>query len=272
MGLKDGMATVGAWGWFGANLLVFDPILRVSSLVGPRSLERAAAVMCHSLAFSVRTGMCELRLHGQENIPPNGRVIVICNHQSLVESFVPFWLLETLRPKFVAKKVMGKWIPAVSFVLRRGGSCLIDRHNHVQALAAIADLGKRVHAGDASAMIFPEGTRSTVGKLGKFRPTGLVTLMRQAPNAAILPMVVHGGDRVFPKGRPRVQAGSVVDVSFLPLITPAELGRVAGTADWNGGPVGDVSAVVPGEGELKVVEHLYAVLNEEFAALAAKKA
>lgn len=218
MRIIDVAATIGAWSWFGATLAVFEPVLRVAGLIGDSCFEKTTALMCHSCCWSISTGMCNLQVEGQENIPRGQRVIIVGNHQSLVESFFPFWYLADMRPKYVAKRALARWVPTVSYVLRRGGNCLIDRSDRAGALEAITGLGRRVAAGEVSAVIFPEGTRSTVGQLNKFKYAGLRALLEAAPQATILPMVLHGGDQVYPKGRPRVRAGSLVRVRFLPPI------------------------------------------------------
>lgn len=214
----DFVATAGAWGWFGLTLVVFDPVLRVARMLGAEPMDRAVGLMCRVLGGSIRAGLGRLELEGLENIPPQGSYIVVCNHQSLVESFLPFWLLRHLRPRYIAKRALGRWIPAISFNLRRGGHCLIDRTDREGALAAIAELGRRVDSGEVSAFIFPEGTRSQDGRMNPFKPAGLATLLRTAPRADILPMVVHGGNHVFPRGFPRVQAWSTVRVQFMPVL------------------------------------------------------
>ena len=214
----DLAATAGAWSWFVLTLGVFDPVLRVARLFGEESLARAASLMCRVLTGSIRAGLGRLEVQGLENVPRGARLVVVCNHQSLVESFLPFWVLDHLRPRYICKKVLGRWIPGVSYNLRRGGHCLIDRSDRQQAVEAIARLGHRVDAGEVSAVIFPEGTRSADGRMNPFKPAGLATLLRMAPRARILPMVVHGGNLVFPRGRPRVRAGSTVRVRFLPVL------------------------------------------------------
>lgn len=214
----DLVATVGAWSWLTLTLLVADPFLRVAALFGERAMDRAASRMCRLLAGSIRAGLGRLELQGLENVPRGARLVVVCNHQSLVESFLPFWVLDHLRPRYISKRALGTWIPGVSYNLRRGGHCLIDREDRHQAVAAIESLGRRVEAGEVSAVIFPEGTRSADGRMNPFKPAGLSALLKAAPRAAILPMVVHGGNRVFPRGLPRVRAGSTVRVRFLPVV------------------------------------------------------
>ncbi|MBQ7529591.1 1-acyl-sn-glycerol-3-phosphate acyltransferase [bacterium] len=212
------LATVSAWSVFVFFVLLFDPILRISSLFGQKSIEKVMQIFCHCLSWSIWAGFCKLKIEGKENIPNRGGLIIVGNHQSLVESFLPFDLLYKLRPKYVAKQVLGRWIPSISFVLRNGGHCLIDRKDHERALNSITQLGKKIDSEGISTIIFPEGTRSLQGDLQNFKTGGLNALLEEAPQAPILIMLIHNGTKIFPKGLPRVEAGSTVTVKFLPLI------------------------------------------------------
>lgn len=212
------LATISAWSVFVFFVLLFDPILRLASIFGQKSIEKVMQIFCHCLSWSIRAGFCKLKVEGRENIPHQGGVIVVGNHQSLVESFLPFDLLYEIRPKYVAKEVLGRWIPSISFVLRNGGHCLIDRKNHDEALNSITNLGRRINSESISPIIFPEGTRSLQGDLQDFKTGGLKALLEEAPNAPILIMLIHNGTKIFPKGLPRVEAGSTITMKFLPLI------------------------------------------------------
>ena len=219
---RDLLATAGAWSTFALTLCAFDPVLRVARAFGEEPMDRAVSTMCRVLAGSIRAGLGRLEVEGLDRVPRNGRLLIVSNHQSLVESFLPLWFLDHLRPRYIAKRDMGRFIPAVSYNLRRAGHCLIDRGDREQALEAIEGLGRRVAAGEVSALIFPEGTRSATGQLNEFKFAGLATLLRAAPHADVLPMVVHGGNLVFPRGRPRVRAGSTVRIRLLPVLRRRE--------------------------------------------------
>ncbi|MCR4784568.1 MAG: 1-acyl-sn-glycerol-3-phosphate acyltransferase [bacterium] len=219
---RDCLGTLGAWTAFACTVACFDPVLRVSSLFGSESLDRMVARLGKCLTYSIDAGLCHLDLQGLDNVPNRKGVIVVGNHQSLVESFVPLYQLRALSPRYVAKEVLGRcFLPSISFVLRRGGHCLIDRQNHDQAIEAITKLGEAVNRGEISAIIFPEGTRSLEGNLQHFRTGGLRTLLQTAPQAPVMVMVVHNGNKIYPKGLPHVTAGTKVSMRFLPLIERA---------------------------------------------------
>lgn len=215
------LGTAGAWSVFIGYLLAFDPQLRWAHAFSG-SIDATMARFGKCLIGSIGAGFCSLQVKGRENIPEHGGYIVVGNHQSLVESFLPLYELRALHPRYIAKKELGRWIPAISFALRNGGHCLIDRRDHESALKRISALGRQVAGGEVSAIIFPEGTRSLEGGLQHFKKGGLLALMQNAPQADVLPMVVHNGNKVFPKGLPRVEAGSEVTVSFLPVMRRAD--------------------------------------------------
>ena len=210
---------MGAWSSFAASLLAFDPALRIARVFGIDPMDKVLVNLAHTLKYSIKAGLCQIRVEGKENILNHGGAIIVGNHQSLVESFLPFYELRTMRPKYISKDILGHCcIPSVSFVLRNGGHCLINRKDREQALQAIEKLGLEVNKGKYSAIIFPEGTRSLQGDLQHFKTGGLKTLLKCAPEAPILVMIIHNGTKIYPKGLPRVTAGSVVTLRFLPSL------------------------------------------------------
>ncbi|MBQ7501451.1 1-acyl-sn-glycerol-3-phosphate acyltransferase [bacterium] len=211
------LGAAGAWSVFVGYLLAFDPQLRWAYAFSG-SIDDTMARFGKCLSRSIRAGLCSLQVKGRENLPEHGGYIVVGNHQSLVESFVPLYELRALHPRYIAKKELGRWLPAISFALRSGGHCLIDRKDHEGALQKISALGRQVAEGEVSAIIFPEGTRSLEGDLQHFKKGGLLALLGSAPQADVLPMVVHNGHKIFPKGLPRVEAGAKVTLSFLPVL------------------------------------------------------
>lgn len=212
----DLLATAGAWTVFGLTVVAFDPVLRVARQFGDGPMDGAVSAMCRVLSLSIPAGLGRLRMEGLEHVPRNGRIIIVSNHQSLVENFLPLWIFDHLRPRFIAKREMAKWIPSVSYNLRAAGHCLISRKDRDGSVEAIRCLGAKVASGECSAMIFPEGTRSATGLINPFKYAGFAALLEAAPDAPVMPVVFHGGNCVFPRGKPRVRAFSTVTMRVLP--------------------------------------------------------
>lgn len=158
--------------------------------------------------------MVVLRLHieGTENIPKDGPLVIASNHLSLLDPPV-LGTAATRKVHFMAKQEL--FVPILgtiykmlgAFPVRRGGA---DR-------AAIKH-GIEILQSEKVLAIFPEGTRSKTGKLGKAEPGAL--MMASKVKAPIVPACVIGTDykrygRIWPK----------VTVRFgKPIYFPADAG------------------------------------------------
>ncbi len=182
---------------FGLVMVVFDVAQRVAWLFGSRPQEYVAGAVQWVL---VRTfGICGTRLAVERapEVRPWTSYIIVSNHQSMFDIVILGSLLFSNFPKYISKRSLGRWIPTVSFNLRRGGHVLIDRGDAPQAIAAIRELGRRVDAGKCSAMIFPEGTRARAGALGAFRPAGTLALLDEARTTPVVPVAIDESWRLL---------------------------------------------------------------------------
>lgn len=147
------------------------------------------------------------QLEGWEALPEEIRegrrpVIFIANHAS---HFDPPLLISTLpsHPVFIAKRELGR-VPFLGWVIWLAGFIFIDRGNRLQAQASLAAAAKRIHDGQ-SVVMFPEGTRSLDGNLLPFKP-GSFKLAVEA-GVPLVPIAIHGGSEILPKGDWRVLGG-----------------------------------------------------------------
>ena len=182
---------------FAAILLVFDVAQRVARLFGERPQEHVAGALQVALVQAFR--LCDTRLLVERapGVRPGASYIVVSNHQSMFDIPIIGSLLLSNFPKYVSKRELARWIPSVSYNLRRGGHALIDRSDSASALAAIRGLGERVRDGRCSAVIFPEGTRARRGALGDFRRAGLGALLDAAPETPVVPMAIDESWRLL---------------------------------------------------------------------------
>lgn len=126
------------------------------------------------------------------DIPDNRPLIFVSNHQSMFDITGIVWFLRKYYPIFVSKIELSKGIPSISYNLRKSGAALIDRKDSRQALTEIARLGKLIQKEKRSAVIFPEGTRTTTGQMRRFSSGGLATLVKKAPDAFVVPIAIKG--------------------------------------------------------------------------------
>jgi 1-acyl-sn-glycerol-3-phosphate acyltransferase len=190
--LRDWLFTLPFLAVFALILLVFDVAQRIARLFGRRPHECVVGALQWSLlrAFAI----CGVRLHVERSphVRPHTPYLIIANHQSMFDVPIVGALFFTNFPKYVSKQSLAKWIPSVSYNLRRGGNALIERGDPEQAVGAIQRLAAEVRRRGVSAVIFPEGTRARNGEIGKFRPRGTLALLDAAPDTAVVPVGIDG--------------------------------------------------------------------------------
>jgi 1-acyl-sn-glycerol-3-phosphate acyltransferase len=187
-------------------LLVFHPIQWICFNVFGYQAHKKSVDYLNCIL--VRTGHLigtRYEVVGRENIPKGVPIIFVANHQSLYDIICIIWFLRKWHPKFVSKIELAKGVPSVSYNLRHGGSALIDRKNPKQAIPAISGLGKYIERTGRSAVIFPEGTRSSNGQPKPFSTTGLKILCENAPSAFMVPITINNSWKInkygfFPLG------------------------------------------------------------------------
>ena len=121
----------------------------------------------------------------KDQLPEN--FIIIANHQSLLD--IPLFMnfLRDRPVRFIAKDTLGRHIPLVSEMLRAQEHCLIPRKaKPMEAMRYISDFGKRVVERKQVPILFPEGSRTRDGNVGKFFSAGF----RQLTESTGLPVVV----------------------------------------------------------------------------------
>jgi len=177
---------------FGLILGLFDPLQRIARLFGPRPHEIVVGLLQTSLIKAFLLCGTTLQVERSPAVKPWTSYLVVANHQSMFDVPIFGALLFTNFPKYVAKRELARWIPSISYNLRRGGNALIDRGDSEQAVTAIRELAQRVRNRGVSAVIFPEGTRARGGNLGTFRPRGTLELLRSAEDISVVPVVIDG--------------------------------------------------------------------------------
>ena len=127
---------------FAIVLLVFDVAQRVARIFGKRPQEYAAGGLQVALVWAFRLTGTRVRVERSEHIKPHGSYLFLGNHQSLFDIPIIGAALFTNFPKYVSKKELARWLPSISYNLRRGGNALIERGDRTQATEAIRENGR----------------------------------------------------------------------------------------------------------------------------------
>jgi len=182
---------------FGLVLVVFEPIQWIAKACGKRPHDWVVACLGTTLVTVFRLTGVRLSVDRSPQIAPHTPYLIVSNHQSMFDIPLLLHLFFTNFPKFVSKRELARFIPSVSYNLRRGGNCLIDRDAPEEAVTAIAELGRRVEKRGVSAVIFPEGTRARRGELKPFKSRGTVALLAAAPATPIVPVTIESSWRLM---------------------------------------------------------------------------
>lgn len=199
---------------FGLVLAVFDPLQRIARLFGRRPHEVVAGALQASLVGAFRIAGTRLAVERSPELQPRTGYLLIANHQSMFDIPIIGSLLFTNYPKYVSKKELARWIPSISYNLRRGGNALIDRADRGQAVRAIRELGEDAQARGVSVVLYPEGTRSRAGELRAFKPAGALALLEAAPRLPVVAVAIDDAWRLLSHNLLPVPFGTRVRVHF----------------------------------------------------------
>lgn len=160
----------------------------------------------------LRTTGVEVEAIGLERIDPRGAAVYVSNHQSIYDIPILFWTLP-VDLRILAKKSLGQF-PFLGWHLSRAGHVLVDRKSPgPEVFAAVG----RILRERVSLLVFPEGTRSADGRVGRFR--GGVFHMAIAAGLPIVPVAVRRSRFVMRKGRLMTCPGHVSVEVFAPIVT-----------------------------------------------------
>jgi 1-acyl-sn-glycerol-3-phosphate acyltransferase len=145
-------------------------------------------------------------------LPPRGAYVYAANHQSIYDIPILFWSIPR-QLRIIAKASLG-WIPFLGWHLHLAGHLLVDRAK--PGVGIIKKMHALVSEG-TSLIVFPEGTRSSDGSVGRFK--GGVFLLAIEHGLPIVPVSVKGSREVMLKGRLMVKPGRVVVTIHEPVST-----------------------------------------------------
>jgi 1-acyl-sn-glycerol-3-phosphate acyltransferase len=180
-------------------LLLSDPVQRLviaplAKLVPSRRIallnwwQKLMAKFC-MIPVSVIGGV---RLPAVPEIPGEPGVLIVMNHQSVLDIPLMVKATQGASPKLVTRKRYLRWIPLISHMVRLYQYPVVDPTANSQEMrASLRSIRDAARASDVPMAIFPEGTRTKDGEIGPFRPRGLQLILKQRPWTVYV-MVVDG--------------------------------------------------------------------------------
>ena len=146
-----------------------------------------------------------LKVEGLENVPETGGAIIAPNHMSLFDPPLAGAALLSKRPlNFMAKKELFD-IPILGFLIKRTNAFPVKRG--MQDMAAMRNAFKLLEDG-CLLLMFPEGTRSKDGNLGKARAgAGMVACHSQVP---LIPVKIENTGKMLKFKKIKVKFGKPI--------------------------------------------------------------
>ena len=140
---------------------------------------------------------------GLERLIPGRSYLFVANHQSIYDIPILFWSLP-YQLRIIAKESLGRF-PFLGWHLRRTGHMLVDRKRPDRA--AIFSWASQLTLTGLSLIVFPEGTRSRNGRVGRFKGGGFYLALEGG--MPVVPVSVIGSRHVMLKGRLATYPGRV---------------------------------------------------------------
>jgi 1-acyl-sn-glycerol-3-phosphate acyltransferase len=160
-----------------------------------------------------------LRTYGLRNVPTKGPFILISNHQSFLDPLfcgtpVKKHLHYLARDTLFTNWFFGWILSSVNTIPVRQGQA---------DLSAIRKAIAKLKEG-CSLCLFPEGTRTSDGKIATFKP-GLGILCRRG-RPAVVPVLIDGAFECWPRHKKIFSPGSIISVYYGKTITPEQVEKM----------------------------------------------
>lgn len=163
---------------------------------------------------SVQVKIAGIRLvvRGAEHMPKDGGFLLVCNHVNMFDPFIVYAVV----PRHciaIEKSTHFKW-PFYGRMITSWGNLPVSSKDSEMSRRSLARAAEKLREG-TPVFIFPEGTRSRSGRLGRFKKGGFFLALES--RMPLIPMVFKGADKIFLEGTKLVRPG-VEEVVILPPV------------------------------------------------------
>ena len=156
---------------------------------------------------------------GSENIDKKTSYVFIANHQGAYDIFSIYGYLNH-NFRWMMKKALEK-IPLVGYSCRVSGHIYVDTSSPKATKETMETAEKRL-AGGMSVVVFPEGTRSATGQIGKFRRGAFI--LATEFKLPVVPITIDGAYDILPKNAKLPHWGKII-LTIHPAIEPGPDGH-----------------------------------------------
>jgi len=130
---------------------------------------------------------------GREHIKKDQAYVIVLNHQALLDILIIYTLFKHF--KWVAKSSLLK-IPFLGWNMALNGYIIVKRTDSKSQIKMMKQSEKTLRSG-SSVMIFPEGTRSHNGEVGRFKRGAFI--LSEKTDFPIIPIALYNIDKTIKK-------------------------------------------------------------------------
>ncbi|MEZ7978487.1 MAG: 1-acylglycerol-3-phosphate O-acyltransferase [Myxococcota bacterium] len=209
------------WGFVALSSLVLFPLaVLVFSVTAPFDRRRALLHRFTCFWASLYTFLnpaWPVKIYGRERLHESSPTVIVANHLSLLDILVMFRLQSHF--KWVSKQENFN-IPVIGWNMKLCGYIPL-RRGTMASIASMMRLCNEALTGGSSIVMFPEGTRSSTGRLRSFKPGAFdIAKLNGVP---IQPIVLRGTGDALPKSGFVLQGRHPISIEILDPIPPSEV-------------------------------------------------
>lgn len=167
----------------------------------------------------VKMSGARVKIFGQENVPRDGAVLFVSNHQGNFD--IALFMSYIDKPKGYISKIEMKRVPIVNKWMEYLNCVFMERGNIRKSVEAIKR-GIEILKDGYSLVVFPEGTRSKGRKMGEFKAGSFKLATRSS--VPIIPVTINGSYKLMEKNNNRIKPDDV-EVYIHPMIETSSLSK-----------------------------------------------
>jgi len=212
------------WVWFSSltfvmiGLPVALLLWLLSLLFDRRRLMNNRWMVIQGIILTKMNFFWKVIVEGKEKIDQKQAYVIVPNHQSMLDIVIFNMLHHRLR--WISKIEVFK-IPVLGWEMRMVKYIELERGNKHSVVRMMEKCISSLREG-ISIVIFPEGTRSLTGAIGKFK-TGAFQLAIKT-DKPLLPVLIDGTGDVLPKNGLTFRINKVIRIKVLDPIFPGQFG------------------------------------------------
>lgn len=136
---------------------------------------------------TIRGMLLPVEVEGQENLDPKQSYVFVANHQGFFDIFLVYGYLQR-NVKWMMKWQISKW-PLIGISTIKSHQIMVDKRSRAAIRKTYEDARNTLKEG-VSVVVFPEGARSSDGRMGEFHRGGFA--LADELQLPVVPLTING--------------------------------------------------------------------------------